>query len=64
LVLPTVLEMRDLHASNPGGDIRLNVAETDMIPITFYGFVKGSRQLSGNRTQDGWPLFTGVTLRY
>jgi hypothetical protein len=56
--------MRDLHASNPGGDIRLNVAETDMIPITFYGFVKGSRQLSGNRTQDGWPLFTGVTLRY
>ena len=64
LLEPTVLEIRDLHASNLGGGIRFNVSETDAIPTSFYGFVEGSRQQSDDPTQDGWRLFTGVTWRY
>ncbi len=64
LIEPTVLEIRDPHASNLGGGIRFNVSETDAIPTSFYGFVEGSRQQSDDPTQDGWRLFTGVTWRY
>lgn len=64
LAQPSVLEVASLHATNYGLGFRVNETRNGIVPVDVSWFAEGSRQQSGDPTQQGWRVFVGGLVRY